>query len=188
MFLRYLGFNQETLDLISPWSVLEKESVNFPFLFTNDFETLFIDKSIKRSKSGIFVISPDKSRIKSAAYYFGTVYDMMCFYQRSNKAAVNGALLVVTGLFIQRDNIDYIKSTYPTIVKHFILVPDCIGQIKISSFITGFEIKILSIDEVLILSNEHKNKQYSRFSFSKFAKDFGIKSNIKSLNIKKYLL
>lgn len=188
MFLRYLGFDPETIELVSPRSVVEKESIRFPFLFTDDFETIFIDKSIKRSKSGIFLVSPDRSMIKSVAYYFASVYEMMCFYQRSNRRSFKNTLFVVTPMVIEKKDLDYVISQYPTIVKHYLALTDNIRLIKISSFLSELNIKVSIVDEKLFVTNDRKGKHYLRFSFSKYAKDFRIRSNIKSLNIKKFLL
>lgn len=187
MFLNHYGFDQKTTKMILPKVIIEKESVRFPFSFTQEEEIIFIDKSIKRAKYGLFVFDPIPGELKSIAYHFASVYEMLCFIDHNKNDTFHQCLFVVSALVLEDKYYDELKKCYPSIIKHNILISDNIRLIKLSSILSELHLKVFISDTKMIVQNERKNITYTHFRFSKYAKDFKIKPNIKRMNISKFL-
>jgi len=179
-FLHHLGFDQETVGLVLPHAVIGKDSAYFPFSSAHDGETLYIDRTVRRAARGLFVLDPGPDGVKSAAYYFASVHDLMCLYQRGNRPALQNALLVVVSLIIEKKHFDHLREGYPTIVRHYIAVPDDIARVKIAAALSGKDVRVSVRNESVIVGDSVRERTYHRFVFSRYARDFKIPPNIRT--------
>ncbi|WP_313262340.1 hypothetical protein [Sphingobacterium sp.] len=187
MFFKKLGFKDQSIQLIKPYVVQKKRGTFlFPFSHYKEFEInsgeeLTVDRRIRHSNDGLFLIEPVENNFKDSIYYFDSVLSMMCFYDCHNAILFENSLFVVIPLIPKFKPITDLITSYNLAKTHTLVLPKTTTgicqEILLTSSINNIEgFRIKKDEDTLLISGNNRFKKYhlDDFSLFNFKRDFNI--------------
>jgi len=193
MFLLDFGLGKDTVALVRGKAVPDGGKILFPFSLgggTMTHEEVAITGQVKKAEKGLFTVLPKPYSIKTKAYFFRNVLEMLFFYDRHPKTAFGSALLVVDPVPVVAEGVDFVRSSFRHVRNHVIVSSnDLYGtcrSIVLSALIDGRRPEIAKSDGSLSVRMDGKEAGYDaeKFDFRKFARDFQIPKTTREMGPK----
>jgi hypothetical protein len=145
-FLKNIGFYDNTISVFRDSIVYHNDKIIFNFdkvFFNPKFknEILFITRQRFIPASFFCIINPLNSALIVQAYFFNSVSEAMAFFQIKKNISFERAIFVITGNNPTFSNIQYLKHSYPSLDKYFLVYPNSlygkIADVKLACFLSG---------------------------------------------------
>jgi len=183
MFLSDFGMDREAVDLVRDRAIPDGGRVLFPFSLgggTLSHEEVSITGRVKKAEKGLFLAAPDRYGIRTAAFFFPDVLEMLLFYDRHPKTAFANAALIIDPLPPTREALAFFRESFGHVRSHVIVASNSLygicRTIALAAMLNGREPKITREGEAVLVRMDGKEGKYTadRYGYGRFARDFRI--------------